>query len=188
MAFADQIWLPSALGLELNRFQIGFIDEIEDLNLTKGHLYRSLLVNDGTETVVLVGDTRQGIMGWAGADKQAVRDNAEASNCIAYPMTYSWRGSLEVVKSAKQIMLEATDDARKLWPVHPFPTFSDHQAPMIDTWPVGIREERIDPEDLVSQIQTRESKCYPGNRIKTQRNHRDNGKVACEAWDPNHYS
>ena len=153
MAFADQIWLPSALGLKMNRYQIAFIDEIQDLSVTKGDLYRSLLVDDGTETVVLVGDTRQGIMGWAGADREAVRENAEASNCISYPMTYSWRGSHEVVRSANEIMLEATDRARKLWPNYSFPPFSDHQAPSIGWWPVGLPEETIDPDDFISKVQ-----------------------------------
>ena len=153
MSFSDQIWLPSVLNLKLNRYQIAFIDEIQDLSVTKGNLYRSLLVDDGTETVVLVGDTRQGIMGWAGADRRAVVKNAEASNCIPYPMTYSWRGSSEVVRSANYAMLEATDQARKLWPTHPFPRFSDHQSPDLESWPVGIEQETIDPRDLVAKIQ-----------------------------------
>ena len=54
---------------------------------------------------------------------------------------------------ANEIMLEATDHARKLWPNYSFPPFSDHQAPSIGSWPVGLPEETIDPDDFISKVQ-----------------------------------
>lgn len=153
MSFSDQIWLPSALGLSLNKYQIAFIDEIQDLSVTKGDLIRSLLVDDGSETVVLVGDIRQGIMGWAGADREAVNTNALASKCIAYPMTYSWRGSYAVAESARGITHEATNMAQKLWPRYDFPAFQDHQAPRsVSSWPKGKDEITISENDLASRV------------------------------------
>ncbi len=153
MSFSDQIWLPSALGLSLNKYQIAFIDEIQDLSVTKGDLIRSLLVDDGSETVVLVGDIRQGIMGWAGADREAVKENALASKCIAYPMTYSWRGSYAVAESARRITHEATRMAQEAWPGYDFPPFQDHQAPRsASNWPEGEDEITISESDLASRV------------------------------------
>ena len=153
MSFSDQIWLPSALGLSLNKYQIAFIDEIQDLSVTKGNLVRSLLVDDGSETVVLVGDIRQGIMGWAGADKEAVKANALASKCITYPMTYSWRGSYAVAESARRITHEATKKAQETWPMHDFPPFQDHQAPRsASNWFEGKEEVTISESNLASDV------------------------------------
>tara|TARA_R100000152_G_C6768095_1_gene193473 strand:+ start:31 stop:1788 length:1758 start_codon:yes stop_codon:yes gene_type:complete len=173
MSFSDQIWLPTVLDLKLNRYQIAFIDEIQDLSVTKGNLYRSLLVDDGSETVVLVGDTRQSIMGWSGASKESVRLNAYISDCISYPMTYSWRSSYAVAESARGIMQEATAFAQSLWPNHEFPPFQDHQAPSFNSarWPQGEEEITIYEDELALHIEslratTRSHKIAIVSRLK----------------------
>ena len=93
-------------------------------------------------------------MGWAGADKEAVKANALASMCIAYPMTYSWRGSYAVAESARRITYEATRKAQELWPGYDFPPFQDHQAPpTVSGWPEGEGEITISENELASRVE-----------------------------------
>lgn len=151
-SFTDQIWLPHALDLKLEEdpFQIAFIDEIQDLSVTKGDLYRRMLTEDAA--LVLVGDCRQAIMGWSGATPDSVKRNAEISSCISYPMTYCWRGGHKVAESAKRITQEAVNVASSVWP-NEYPDYRSHSSPThIESWREGVEEKRINEGDVPSMI------------------------------------
>ena len=154
-SFTDQIWLPYALDLSLEEdaFQIAFIDEIQDLSVTKGELYRKLLTQDGSATVVLVGDTRQSIMGWSGATPDSVVDNAKASDCKSYDMTYCWRGGHMVATSAKVIMQNASSIVSMKYPYEILPAYYEHRSPDLEGWPNGLQGITITEDEVAHHIQ-----------------------------------
>jgi len=155
-SFSDQIWLPYALNLSLedDAFQIAFIDEIQDLSYTKGELYRRLLTTDGSATVILVGDTRQSIMGWSGATPDSVLLNAEASDCKLYDMTYCWRGGHHVANNAREVMEKSSDIIRFKYPGETLPAYEEHRSPdHIDGWHDGKKEITITEDEVAYHVE-----------------------------------
>lgn len=65
--FADMIWLPVALNLPVYRYDLLLVDEAQDLNRCQ----QALALKAGNR-IVMVGDDRQAIYGFAGADCESL--------------------------------------------------------------------------------------------------------------------
>jgi len=104
--FADQIWMPVRLGLKANVAQVLAIDEAQDLNAAQHSLVR-LLCPDGQ--VIVIGDPRQAIYGWRGADVRSMDTlraalSQDGDSVTSYPITVTRRCPKKVVLLARQIV------------------------------------------------------------------------------------
>jgi len=110
---------------------------------------------DESTNVLLVGDRRQALYLFAGADGAAMTKNAQAFNCEPLPMTICWRNSIKVGQNVHRMMTWATsvatsgDEPVDLSKTE-VPAYADHRCPPIADWREGASSIRM-PAHLVSQ-------------------------------------
>lgn len=99
--FNDMIYLPVRLELA-SKFQYDwiFLDECQDTNAMRLELI-SRMSHENTR-VVAVGDSRQAIFGFAGADSDSVAEIVKRFDCVSLPLTVSYRCPQAVVREAQQ--------------------------------------------------------------------------------------
>ncbi len=77
----DMIWLPVVLGLNVYRYDLLLVDEAQDLNRCQ----QALALKAGRR-LILVGDPKQAIYGFAGADSESMeRMERELGGCEGVP-------------------------------------------------------------------------------------------------------
>ncbi len=102
--FNDMIWLPIALNLPVTRYDLLLTDESQDLNRCQ-----QALAKKAGRRLVFVGDDRQAIYGFAGADNQSLsrlRSELEETDrgCVVLPLTVTRRCGKAIVEEAKRIV------------------------------------------------------------------------------------
>jgi ATP-dependent DNA helicase UvrD/PcrA len=109
--FDDQIWLPHVLGLEVPLYDWIFVDELQDMNRAQLELvYRGL---GASGRFVGVGDRRQSIYQFRGADHNAIPQTIERLGAKVLPLSITYRCPLAVVREAQKLVpqLEAAPNA-----------------------------------------------------------------------------
>jgi superfamily I DNA/RNA helicase len=112
ISFDDQIWLPAVWGLTPPKVDFTIIDEVQDLSRAKFDLaYNSC---DQGGRMLCLGDERQAIYGFAGADARSFSNIAKKTNATRLPLSISYRCPQLVVAKAKLIVphIEASPDAK----------------------------------------------------------------------------
>lgn len=101
--FTDQIWLPVKWKLNQHQwfepYKFVLIDECQDLNAAQLELAIALAGNDGR--LLFVGDPRQAIMGFAGADCNSYQNILEKTKSIELSLSICYRcpsSHIELVK------------------------------------------------------------------------------------------
>ena len=164
-AMADMTWLPIAFDLKarLDLAQMVMVDEVQDLSVAKAQLLHRI-ADVSTSSFILVGDLKQAIYGWAGADSRALQSNAEMLGCIEYPMTYCWRNSHRVAQAAVIRCEQATKEVLSLYPDAAIPDYASHHSPThIPGWAVGALPVRIHAVNVVETIQWLQSNVKNAN-------------------------
>jgi DNA helicase II / ATP-dependent DNA helicase PcrA len=98
--FNDMVWLPAVHTLPVYRYDLLLIDEAQDLSAAQ----QELALRAGRR-LVLCGDPRQAIYGFAGADYDSI-DNLGArlaGRCVRLPLTVTRRCGKAIVKEANAI-------------------------------------------------------------------------------------
>jgi DNA helicase II / ATP-dependent DNA helicase PcrA len=100
--FDDMIWLPVVLGLPMHQYDLLLVDEAQDLNRCQQSLARR-----AGKRLVLCGDPKQAIYGFAGADARSMdRMKEELGNsprgCVELPLTVTRRCGKAIVEEARQ--------------------------------------------------------------------------------------
>lgn len=98
--FDDMVYLPLQKGLRTLQFDWVLIDEAQDTNPTRRALARKLL-RPGTGRLIAVGDPRQAIFGFTGADNDSLEQIARDFAAIRLPLTISYRCPKAVVRHAQ---------------------------------------------------------------------------------------
>jgi superfamily I DNA/RNA helicase len=109
--FSDMIYLPLQRGLKPLQHEWVIIDEAQDTNPVRRALAEKLLAPGGRLTAV--GDKRQGIFGFTGADNDALEQIAQAFDCTYFPLTITYRCPKAVVAVAQKVVphIECADTA-----------------------------------------------------------------------------
>jgi DNA helicase-2/ATP-dependent DNA helicase PcrA len=112
ISFDDQIWLPVLWGVKPAKALFTFVDECQDLSAAK----LELALSAGHPTKgrrLLVGDPRQAIYGFAGADAESFNKIVERTKATVLPLSVSYRCPISVVAAAKAIVpsIEYAQDA-----------------------------------------------------------------------------
>lgn len=102
--FADQVWLPVVMKLNVFRFDLLLVDEAQDLNRCQQEL-----VKMASRRLVLCGDPRQAIYGFAGADARSIANMekelaATPAGVVKLPLTVTRRCGKAVVAEANKIV------------------------------------------------------------------------------------
>lgn len=109
--FDDMVYLPLAWNLRMWQNDWVLIDEAQDTNPTRRALARKMLKPGGR--LIAVGDPRQAIYGFSGADNDALDQIKRDFNCIDLPLTVTYRCPKAVVNVAQQFVshIEAHETA-----------------------------------------------------------------------------
>lgn len=115
--FTDQIWLPVKWQLGKERwfkpYRFVLVDECQDLNAAQLEL--SLMLAGGSGRILAVGDPRQAIMGFAGADNRSYQKIVERLQAKELPLSICYRcpkTHIDLVKqNFPQVPLEASESA-----------------------------------------------------------------------------
>jgi len=102
--YDDMIWLPVRLGLAPERYDLLLVDEVQDLSLVQHALVRL-----AGERLVVVGDERQSLYGFTGADPESmprlIKDlSATPAGLTSCPLTVTFRCPRSHVDVARQIV------------------------------------------------------------------------------------
>lgn len=102
--YDDMIWLPVVLGLPVRKFDVLLVDEAQDLNRCQ-----QALANMAGRRLVLCGDPKQAIYGFAGADAESMERmeqelGATPRGCVRLPLTVTRRCGKAIVKEANKIV------------------------------------------------------------------------------------
>lgn len=111
--FDDMILFPLVKNLRVKFTKdIVFVDEAQDLSRARQALVAKF-VKPGTGRMVVVGDDRQAIYGFAGADSDALENMIERWGCVDLPLSVTWRCPKAVVAKAQTIVpdIEAAPNA-----------------------------------------------------------------------------
>jgi superfamily I DNA/RNA helicase len=84
-----------------------FLDEAQDLSPARQALARKFL-KTGTGRMIIVGDDRQAIYGFSGADADALPNMIAQLNALSLPLSVTWRCPVAVVKEAQRFVPDIT--------------------------------------------------------------------------------
>lgn len=97
--FDDQIYIPVLHNLQGRKFDWVLVDEAQDTNPVRRALAK--LLCKPTSRLIFVGDSRQAIYGFTGADNDSVQIIKKEFACLDLPLTVTYRCPKAVVKAAQ---------------------------------------------------------------------------------------
>jgi len=102
----DMVWIPVVLKLPLPKYDILLVDEYQDLNRCQQELLLRAAIR-----MVVIGDPRQAIYGFAGADAQSVDRmktvlSQRPGGLEVLPLSVTYRCGKNIVKEAQKIVGE----------------------------------------------------------------------------------
>jgi superfamily I DNA/RNA helicase len=101
--FDDMILFPLIKNLRVKFGKdVIFLDEAQDLSRARQALARKFLKPSGR--LVIVGDDRQAIYGFSGADAAALDNLVQSMNATVLPLSITWRCPKAVVSLAQTIV------------------------------------------------------------------------------------
>lgn len=100
--FDDMIWLPCVEGMQLPGWDVVFVDETQDLNACQLELVKKAAKGKGR--IIAVGDDRQAIYQFRGADSEAMPRMIKELQATVLPLSVTYRCGRVIVKQAQQIV------------------------------------------------------------------------------------
>ena len=109
--YTDMIYLPVVKKLRMFQFDWVFIDECQDLNAAQRNLFLKCVKPNGR--FIAVGDPRQAIYGFAGADVESFNLLKSIPHTVKLPLSVCYRCDSDIINLAKGIVpqIEARDNA-----------------------------------------------------------------------------
>lgn len=109
--YDDQMYLPVAYNLPAFKYDWVIVDEAQDLSPVQHALLRRILKTSGR--LIAVGDARQAIYGFRGADSDSLFNLQKAFKADQLPLTVTYRCAAAIVREAQAYLpeLEARPDA-----------------------------------------------------------------------------
>lgn len=102
--FDDMVWLPVVLGTRVDQFDYVFVDETQDLN--KAQIELALRACKRGGRIIAVGDDRQAIYGFRGADEAAMAGLIERLGAHVLPLSVTYRCGKNIVDVAREIVTD----------------------------------------------------------------------------------
>ena len=102
ISFDDMVWLPVVNRLVRPWFQLVVIDEAQDMNASQLLLAQAACKRGGR--IVVVGDDRQAIYGFRGADSGSIDRLKKELNAVEMGLTITYRCGKTIVATAQQLV------------------------------------------------------------------------------------
>lgn len=111
--FDDMIWLPIVNNWQADKYDYVFVDESQDLNKAQFELIKKIC--NGDTRIIAVGDRRQSIYAFRGADITSMDNFKEHFKAQEFPLSISYRCPKSVVQLAKEIVpdIECSETAKE---------------------------------------------------------------------------
>ncbi len=100
--FDDQLFMPVVYDVECPKYDRIFVDESQDLSPLQHELLRRSLRKGGQ--LVAVGDPRQAIYAFRGADSNSMNNLSKTFGCMSLPLHVSYRCPQAIVREAQRIV------------------------------------------------------------------------------------
>lgn len=112
VGFDDQIFLPAKFGWEVSQYDFVMVDECQDLSIAKLALVTRAIKGRGGRAL-FVGDPKQAIYGFAGADAYSYANIKTKMNAREFPLSVCYRCPTSVLDLARSIVpnIEAAPNA-----------------------------------------------------------------------------
>jgi DNA helicase-2/ATP-dependent DNA helicase PcrA len=110
--FTDMIYIAATdPRVKLNKYNHFFVDECQDLSLAQQLMIEKSLLPGGR--FVAVGDKRQAIYGFAGADSESFETLCNKPNTLVLPLSVNYRCAKSIIKLAQSLVpnIQAHDGA-----------------------------------------------------------------------------
>lgn len=104
--FDDMLYMPLYYQVPFERYDAVFVDESQDTNRVQRAILHKLLKPGGR--LIAVGDSRQAIYGFRGADSDAMDIMAAEFGCTRLPLDITYRCPKAVVQAARQYVSHIT--------------------------------------------------------------------------------
>lgn len=102
--FADMIYVPAKGDWRLRQYDYVFVDEAQDLNRAQQEMVRKMVRPNGGR-LIAVGDPRQAIYGFAGADAASFdRIKTLFPNTVEMPLSVCYRCDADIIDHAREIV------------------------------------------------------------------------------------
>jgi DNA helicase-2/ATP-dependent DNA helicase PcrA len=102
--FDDMIWLPIVLNLKQRQFDRVFVDETQDLNAAQIEMVLRAVKPNGR--ICAVGDPKQAIYGFRGADAASMENIVTRLKATVLPLSVCYRCCKAVVQEAQTVVPE----------------------------------------------------------------------------------
>lgn len=102
ISYSEMLYLPLYYNLSIPQYDWVLVDEAQDSNEARREFARRMMKL--TTRAMFVGDDRQAIYGWAGADNDALDRIISEFKCEVFPMTMTFRCGKAIVALAQQIV------------------------------------------------------------------------------------
>lgn len=102
--FDDQLWYPVYYDVTFPTYDTVYVDECQDLNPVKIEIVKRL--HDRGARIIAVGDAKQAIYGFAGADTEALETLSKIISFKTLPLNLNYRCSRAVIREAQKIVPE----------------------------------------------------------------------------------
>lgn len=109
--FTDMLYFPIMKGIRMPKYDWVFIDECQDLNAAQRELFLKCLKPEGR--FIAVGDPRQAIYGFAGADVRSFNILKNLPNTVSLPLSVCYRCDQQIIDLAQTLVpqIEAREGA-----------------------------------------------------------------------------
>lgn len=100
--YTDMVSLPIILNLDCEKYDFVFIDECQDLNTCQRILMQKAIKLGGGRFIA-VGDPKQAIYAFAGADHESYQKLKDIPNTIELPLSFTYRVAPQILNLVKHI-------------------------------------------------------------------------------------
>ena len=135
--FDDMILFPLVMNIAVKYPKdLIILDEAQDLSKARQALARKFL-KPRTGRMIIVGDDRQAIYGFSGADAEALNNLTQELDAVTLPLTVTWRCPKSVIREAQKIVADiecATDNEGEVNRVEELRTVLATDAVLASCW------------------------------------------------------
>ena len=109
--FDDMLYMPMIMQMPFPKFKWVIVDEAQDINAVQKEIVKRIIARDGH--VIAVGDEKQAIYGFRGADAEAMNNIKRDLNADDLPLSICYRCAKAIVREAQSLCptIEAAPDA-----------------------------------------------------------------------------
>lgn len=98
--YADMIFIPLVKGWAIPRYDVGVVDEAQDMTVAQLELFRRVIKPDGR--ICVIGDDRQAIYAFRGADSRSLERLREELQAGELGLTRTYRCGKRIVAEARE--------------------------------------------------------------------------------------